>query len=633
MPDTPADGFRNRPAWLLAVAGLVVAQAGLALALFGPARSRAAVTDDRPILSGRHPLHLYHGTLGASSFRARGTTTCFDPRFQAGYPKTPVFDGGSRPAELFLVLGGGTYRPGAYKLGLFVFLACVPAAFALAARGAGLPAGAAVLAGIGGMLLGWSGPVRRMITEGQFDMLAAGLAAVVFVPWLARFARSLGVDSWVVLAASALVGWFSHPVVWVGLVPVVFAYYLVFAPRLGPAWHLGLLGVAFAGITPNAWWVVDWARYWWVRNPAGGDFAAPPDWAAVAGTPADYPALFACLPAWPAVAAGGLIGAVLLWRAGHRTAAWLLVLSAGLAVAAARVASAWGGLSEDVPDRVVVLAAGFLVAPAAYASWAALRRVRLAAVGTSAAVCALMVVGWADGPGRPLARALGIAADPLVVGLTAGQRDLVAVIKQHTTPDARILWDETADQRPGWNWSALLPVLTDRAYLGGLDPDAGVEHSYCAMCGLRLSGRDLADWSDADLEAFCRWYNVGWVVARSPGAVERWGRFPKARAVATLAEGGRPVVFYALDRPRSFVLAGAATWESADARRIVLTDVVPNADGEVQLSLHWIEPLRVFPGYVFVEPMPDPTGRDPVHHIRLRVPGRTPRVTLTWEAP
>src|SRR5262249_46666852 len=214
----------------------VVRPGGIALALFGQNRAGAATTDDRPVLSGRHPLHLYHGTLGAAAFHDRGATTCFDPAFQAGYPKTPVFDGGSRPAELFLMLGGGTYRPAAYKLGLFAFLSLIPIAFFIAGRGAGLPAGAALVCGVAGPLLGWSEPMRKMIAEGQIDMLAAGLAAIVFVPWLARFAWSLGVDAWMVLAATALVGWFFHPLIWVGLGPIVLAYYLVFAPRHGPAW-------------------------------------------------------------------------------------------------------------------------------------------------------------------------------------------------------------------------------------------------------------------------------------------------------------------------------------------------------------------------------------------------------------
>ena len=49
---------------------------------------------------------------------------------------------------------------------------------------------------------------------------------------------------------------------------------------------------------------------------------------------------------------------------------------------------------------------------------------------------------------------------------------------------------EDADPtRPGWNWTALLPVLTDRAYLGGLDPGACVEHTFVGMRDGRLNGR------------------------------------------------------------------------------------------------------------------------------------------------
>jgi hypothetical protein len=153
------------------------------------------------------------------------------------------------------------------------------------------------------------------------------------------------------------------------------------------------------------------------------------------------------------------------------------------------------------------------------------------------------------------------------------------------------------------------------------------------MCGRRLTGRELNEWSDPELAAFCGWYNVGWVVARSPGAIDRWGRLPMARPVARLGEGGRAVVLFALDRPRSFVLGGAATWEQADARRVVLTNVVPNADGEVLLSLHMVEGMRVFPSYIQAKEAKDPTGRDPTDHVRLAVPGPVPRVTLVWENP
>jgi hypothetical protein len=280
----------------------------------------------------------------------------------------------------------------------------------------------------------------------------------------------------------------------------------------------------------------------------------------------------------------------------------------------------------------MVLAAGFLVPPTVYAVWVVLSSMRMSAIATTAVVIGLLVVGWVDGKGQPLARTVGVATDPLLIGLSPEQQQLIDLLNTHATPEARVLWDETSNQGPGWNWSALLPLYTNCAFLGGLDPESGVEHSYCAMCSRQLNGRALCEWSDCDLLAFCQWYNVGWVVARNPSAIERWSKLSEAKPLAQLTENGQPVVFYALDRPKSYILKGTANWESANTRRIILTNVVPDK-GEVHLSLHMLEGLRVSPSYVRVEPLPDRTGRDPVHLVRLRTPGPVPWMTLMWENP
>ncbi len=628
--EPPDEGFRKQPAWLVAAAVVLIAQAGLALGLFGPSRAWSAVIDDRPILSGRHPLHLYHGTLGASAFRTSRTATCYDPAFQAGYPKTPVFDGGSRPAEVFALAGGRGYNPAAYKLGLFVFLILIPVAFMAAARGAGLPAGAAVLAGCVGVLVGWSPAVRAMLADGQIDILAAGLAAAVFVPWLGRYARQPGIQSWVVFATLAAVGWYAHPLVWLCLGPVLFVFYLVFAPRHGPGWHLGLAGITSAGVVPNAWWLVDWGKYWWLRQPSAQDHIPLPEWTAVLGQPGDYANLCTGLPGGPVIPLVAVAGIVLLWLTHHRAAAGLSLIAVLLAIASARLAASWPRVPGDVPARVTPLAVAFLVPAAAFGAWEMLKRFRLASLGALLAAVGLFLIGWADGPGEPLARGLGIRAEPLAIGFTAEQKQLLAAIDEHTTSEARILWDD-AETGPGGKWSALLPLYTNRVYLGGLDTGAEIEHGYCSLCNQQLNGRPLADWTDAELTAFCRWYNVGWVVCRGERTAERWSRYTQAKVASRLTEDGQPVVLFAIDRPRSFILSGHAVWESADTRRIVLTDVRPDEQGQIDLSLHAFEGLRVYPSYVRLETLKDAT--DPIGHIRLRTPGPIPRVTLVWEHP
>ena len=385
-----------------------------------------------------------------------------------------------------------------------------------------------------------------------------------------------------------------------------------------------------AGVVPNLWWLIDWGKYWWLRQPSARDHIPLPEWDAVLGAPGDYMSLCAGLPGGPVIPLIAVAGIVLLWTRHHRAAAGLCVVAFVVAVAAARLAAAWPRVPADVPGRVAPLAVAFLVPAAAFGAWELLARFRLAALGSVVAAVGLLLVGWADGPGEPLARGLRVRAEPLVIGFSPDQQQLLAAIERHTTTDARILWDD-AESRLDGNWSALLPLYTNRVFMGGLDVDAEIEHGYCSLTDARLNGRPLADWTDAELTAYCRWYNVGWVVCRGGDTAERWARYPVAKAVARLTEGGKPVTLFAIDRPHSFVLSGTATWVSADAKRIVLTDVAPNAEGNIDLSLHAFEGLRVYPSYVQLETIKDTA--DPIGHIRLRTPGPVPRVTLVWEHP
>ena len=78
--------------------------------------------------------------------RERGTLCCFDPAWQVGYPKTPVFDSGSRPAEFFVYMAGGGYRPDVYKMGLALCCITAPLFLAMAAWGIGINRAGALLA-------------------------------------------------------------------------------------------------------------------------------------------------------------------------------------------------------------------------------------------------------------------------------------------------------------------------------------------------------------------------------------------------------------------------------------------------------------------------------------------------------
>ena len=609
-----------RPAPLSASAGGVIAvgvalagQLLLGLALVG---GLAAACDGRPVVCGRHPLHLYHATLGAATFRATFDSSCYDPAFQAGCPKTPVFDGGSRPAELALACAGGRFSPRAYKLGLVAACVLGPLAFTLAAWGAGTGPAGWVCATLLGIMTWWSEPVRVLLEAGNLDLIGVGLAGLLFVGVLPRYAGDPGLRSWALLALASAAGWYAHPVVWLGLFPVGFLYYAAVAHKHGLAWHLGQVAAFLFGLGVNLWWLTDWVRFWWLRQTAFDDVSTP-SWHTVLGVAADYADIPGPgLEAW-AVLLLGTAGLVVCWRGGKRVVAGVVIAAALLAVLLTRLGRTWPALEALSAERAGTFAVCVFALPASELLARAIDRLPNPRL-TVGFLSLLPILAALSGVGAP---------EPLPIGLSADQRDLVAGLRHQTTTEARILWEDPARLEGDWNWSALLPALTGRAYLGGLDPDAGVEHSFVGLRNGRLNGRPFAEWSPVERAAFVKRYNVGWVVARTPATVSWWLADPSAKVVGKFHDG-TDLTLIALDCPKSFVLSGRAKIERADRIKFVLTDVVPDADGRVLLSYHYQPGFRASPGPAAV--VPDKDVYDPVPMLAVTVPGPTSRIVLVW---
>lgn len=654
QPRLDGTGPNNHALWFLVLLGLLCWQSWMTLTLFAPSQpwemdeegsprpgqllnTQALecfwrrLSDDRPILTGRHPFHLYFGYLGAQSLGERGTLCCYDSAFQIGYLKTPVFDSGSRPAELFLFLAGGKYQPGTYKIGLAACSLAVPLFLAVAAWGLGLGRGLSCLAVTLGLLVWWSTPGREALADGDLDLLLASLAGLAYVCLLVRFDRAPGAFSGLGLLACACLGWFTHPCFALMLVPLVLIYYLSVGVKHQLGWHLALLGTQAGALAVNSFWLADWVKYWWMRVPI--QLGAEPMrqrtlqalWnAPLWGDPADR-----------ALAAGlfgaAVLGVVFYNQTKQRPAARLLGLGAGGFLALAVVGIAWPPLGRLGTAQLLLPALWFAVMPAVYALTQVVHWTGrwTGSPIRGALLCALPLVAgayygqtflgaWAERSTR---------AEPLVIGLGPERAELVEVLKSNTGPDARILWEDRAGKRAVPRWSALLPILTERSYVGGLDPDASIEHAYASLIEATLAGRPIADWSDAELEDYCRRYNIGWAVCWSPAAVERFRAWKSAEPAVAVADEDAGQLF-SIRQPRSFVLKGQARWLGASRRRISLADVVPE-NGTIVLSLHHQAGLQASPGRVQIEREPDPF--DPIPFIRLRVPEPVARVTLTWE--
>jgi hypothetical protein len=595
-----------------------------------PERSWACLFDDRPIVSGSHPLHLYHGYLGARSFFQRGSLCCYDPAFQAGYPKTPAFDSGSRPAELFLSLAGSQYRPAAYKIGLAVCCLLAPVILLLAARGFGLGAGASTLVVCLGLLIWWGSPCRNALETGELDLLMGALLSVAFVSGLIAFDRRPRIHIWLGLLLAGSIGWFTHQLLALLLLPVVLVYYLSVGAKHRTAWHLALAGCILAALTVNGFWLPSWLTSWWMHLPIQIDTDLPLHH--TLHTLWEAPAWGDAVDRSLAAATFGLcvIGLVLLNESNRRAAARTLGLGALGFLVLSLAGMAWRPLGRLGTSQLYLPALWFGALPAVYAlvhlsCWLT-RRAGNPANGVALASCLVAALGtgaWriTAGQGRQL-----ISAPPLTVGLNDDQRAVVERIIETTTPEARILWEECSGRADSSQWTALLPLLTNRAFIGGLGPELCIEHSFPCLVDQALAGRSLREMSDAELDQFCRHYNVGWVVCRSPEAAARLRACRTARLISPLPSLDPSWLFDV--RARSFVLKGQARLLQADSEKIALADVTPE-DGKVILSFHYQTGMQVSPGRVQIEREPD--ARDPVPFIRLRMPDPASRLTITWD--
>jgi hypothetical protein len=619
----------------------------LALGLFGPNDPWQTLLDDRPVISGAHPQNLYLGSVGAQSQATSGTFCAYDPAFAAGFPKTPIFNG-SRFAEIMLLLGGGAYNPAAYKVGLWVMCSLVPLWLLVGCWGAGLSRGASLLALALGILVSWGPSGRLTLEAGDGDILLASLAVLAHAALLIRFHTFPGVVSWIGLVLTASLVWFSNPLVYPLALPLLLFYYLCVGASHGSlTWHAALFVAEAGAILVNLPWLIDWVGYWWLRSPlpVGADMLPHRTLQTLWEAPLWGGALDRGLAL--VVLFSGLAGAALL-HYGQRLAARLLTLGAAGLLTLAFLGISWEPLGQMGTAVMFLPALWFAALPAAHAwtwmfgrlfqhrRWG--RLVLCALLGGLAAV----VYTWREEL-RPLAER-SLAPEPLQIGLGPEREAVVQKIKQHTGPEARILWEDRPLPRGAPRWSALLPILTGRAFLGGLDPDAFIEHSLISFIDGNLEGRSIASWSAAALKEYCSRYNIGWVIAWTPAAVKRLEKWDGAVSVAELDDGGQeqthasfafvshaaPLkgrLFLVKHARRDFVLKGKAKLVHADWHHITLADAVPEK-GVLVISFHYQAGMHVTPSRVQIER--EPCGEDPIGFIRLRALDPVGRITLTW---
>ncbi len=627
--DGSAKSFWSSLLGSLLLLALMGWQAWLALGMFGP-YPWTDLTNDEILVSGSHPQSLYFGYLGALGLKHIGHHSVYDPAFNGAYPKTPIFDGG-RIAEITLYLAGATFQPAAYKIGVVGICMLCPTLMFLAAWGAGLRWPATLASVFLAMLIWWGPHGRAALEAGEAEIFLASLAIVAHVGMLIRFDNKPGFRAWLGILVTACLGWYFQPLMVPIALPLLLIYYLSAGVKHGSwLWHGALFLAQVAALAVNVLWMIEWVNYWWLRSPLPSasnllkNRTISTFWNASLWGGHGLRLLAVTL------LASAVVGVLALHECRQRPAARLFGLGSLSLLLLAFLGISWEPLGEVGTSALYLPALWFAVIPASFAWFGMIRMLLANHVGRGVfcgMVCLLLIP-------------LSIAREELAglwervththrlpIGLGESRRVLVQLLKEKTDNRARILWEDRVQVRSASRWPTLLPVLTGRSYVGGLDPAGTIEHSSISFVNRKLLNQKLANWTDKQLDEYCNRYNLGWIVAWSPDVIERFRAWDGV-AQECLVQDDIPGVFFTL-KPREFTYTfkGKAEVQHADWHHITLKNVEPE-NGVVVLKFHYQAGMRAWPHRVAIER--ERNYQDPIDFIRLKLNAPAAVVTLTW---
>ncbi|HQR41353.1 MAG TPA: hypothetical protein PLX97_01685, partial [Gemmatales bacterium] len=202
-------------------------------------------------------------------------------------------------------------------------------------------------------------------------------------------------------------------------------------------------------------------------------------------------------------------------------------------------------------------------------------------------------------------------------------QESIEKLHQHTTDEARILWEEVKGNA---SWSPLLACQAQRSFVGtlGRAEQVLIEPLQVRLTNGALQGKPIELWRNSDLVNFATDWNIGWVAAFHNESITRWKQLQGARVVASLPLGG---VLIRLDRPFTYCKQGQAELAFVEPRRLTLHNLVPD-NGQVVLSLHYHATMRTSNNKVSLETWQQ--AYDGIPMLKLRLSGPMERLTIEW---
>jgi hypothetical protein len=586
---------------------LTILHTSLILIFFFPL---SEVVRNEPIYADDYPPHQAFVINFYRYVTDFGHSWGYDPYLMAGYPSCAIYDVDIKAGELFSSLFSFLGLIAAFKLFTLATFIVVPPIVYLASRKLGLSPFEGLVAAALAIALWHLDPfVNPSI---KYGMLGFGLncsLGVLIYALLYDYLTSGRGSSCALLFLIAPLVMMLHPVSLIALVVPLGVLYVMACRTVCLRVHLLLGGVILFSVAVNSYWIVPLLQMFHYKLHSGHVFLAH-GLRTIAGD-------FFYKPGYgmrTIVFVTGVLG-LHIWKKQGALLKWVPMFCTFVFLfALAYFGSYWDVTATLQPYRYIMALSFFLIPPAAETVTRAIK-ISQERFLTSGGICVLVVALLLSGPLFSTSLAWLLRGRHLYCSLPAAGYELVDWIRHRTTRAGRILvQDSRGHVYFGGHFLGLLPVITEREFIGGVMPDMWIAHHFSDFSDELLFGKDLMSYDEEDLRNYFDLYNIKWVVAWSAKAK---AFFETHRPSLEKVDQVGVFAIYEVNREPNFFTEGTGR-VSADHNLIRVSGA---SRGGVVLKYHWLETLRcreIGDGARELPVEPVKMLDDPIPFIRVR---------------
>jgi len=592
-----------------------------------------------PVIEQDWGLHAYHLNAMERFWQQDGRLWGYNPSFMAGYPSNTIQDISIKLYELLALLASafGLNTILAFKLIVFLFAAAIPWMLFWAARNFFGEAFDSPLIGLLAALLGtaywWNSLPREMFFYGMIGFPPASYGLILSLSFLYRALRSRRFLTWAHCAWAVSLAVMLPLHLQAAILLVLLALLLLVvcrdsASRAGLFWIV--IGAVLA-VAVNLFWLIP------LFNHRGDDIStslvtqlplflsADPltfikDYLSPAGYWSFRVSYWEKGWRWLLLILG-LAGMARLVRSKRRDLGIILIFAAAGLFALTYFGSLISFVKGWQPLRFKILYDLCWVLPASFflSVW------RPGALSRSRSILFSLLL--AGGISTFLINVIQTEANPrlrLRTRISSPVNEILDWIRNKTSMDARVLFEESGDETgfiyDGMYLSSFIPRTTGRQLIGGPINLYNDRHHFAELHSAQLFKRDIATFTDQELESYFRAYNIGAAVVFHPRTIQRLLVLPK---LVSLDQKVGSIHLMKINQPPNWFLMGAgeakAGWNRIDCYNV--------QGSEVLLKYHWVAglvaspPLLIEPAKVLEDPIPFIKILHPPSQFTLRLGG------------